>query len=26
LAVGEYEYLCVVHPWMVSTLVISVER
>jgi len=26
LAVDEYEYLCVVHPWMVSTLVISVER
>jgi len=23
LAAGEYEYLCVVHPWMVSTLVIE---
>ena len=23
LAVGEYEYLCVVHPWMVATLVIE---
>ena len=23
LAVGEYEYFCVVHPWMVSTLVIE---
>ncbi len=26
LSLGEYEYFCVVHPWMVSTLVISVER
>ena len=23
LAVGEYEYFCVVHPWMVATLVIE---
>jgi len=23
LALGEYEYLCVVHPWMVATLVIE---
>ncbi len=23
LAIGEYEYLCVVHPWMVSTLIIE---
>jgi len=23
LAVGEYEYLCVLHPWMVATLVIE---
>lgn len=23
LAIGEYEYLCVVHPWMVATLVIE---
>lgn len=23
LEVGEYEYLCVVHPWMVSTLIIE---
>ncbi len=23
LAVGEYEYLCVVHPWIVATLVIE---
>jgi len=23
LALGEYEYLCVVHPWMVATLVIK---
>jgi len=23
LSLGEYEYLCVVHPWMVSTLVIE---
>ena len=23
LAIGEYEYLCIVHPWMVSTLVIE---
>ncbi len=23
LGVGEYEYLCVVHPWMVATLVIE---
>lgn len=23
LEVGEYEYLCIVHPWMVSTLVIE---
>jgi len=23
LAVGEYEYMCIVHPWMVATLVIE---
>ncbi len=23
LALGEYEYLCVVHPWMVATIVIE---
>lgn len=23
LAVGEYEYLCVVHPWMIATLIIE---
>ena len=23
LQIGEYEYLCIVHPWMVSTLVIE---
>jgi len=23
LTLGEYEYLCVVHPWMVATLVIE---
>ena len=23
LSVGEYEYLCVVHPWMVSTLIVE---
>ena len=23
LSLGEYEYLCVVHPWMVATLVIE---
>ena len=23
LAVGEYEYLCIVHPWMVATLIIE---
>lgn len=23
LALGEYEYMCVVHPWMVSTLIIE---
>jgi len=23
LAIGEYEYLCVVHPWMISTLIIE---
>jgi plastocyanin len=23
LAIGEYEYLCIVHPWMVATLVIE---
>ena len=23
LAIGEYEYFCIVHPWMVSTLVIE---
>ena len=23
LAVGEYEYLCIVHPWMLATLVIE---
>jgi len=23
LTVGEYEYLCIVHPWMVATLVIE---
>ncbi len=23
LAVGEYEYMCVVHPWMISTLIIA---
>ena len=23
LALGEYEYMCIVHPWMVSTLVIE---
>ena len=26
LAVGEYEYLCVVHPWMVATLVIEESK
>lgn len=23
LAIGEYEYLCIVHPWMVATLIIE---
>ena len=23
LALGEYEYLCIVHPWMISTIVIE---
>ena len=23
LALGEYEYICVVHPWMVSTLIVD---
>jgi len=23
LAIGEYEYMCIVHPWMVATLVIE---
>ena len=23
LAIGEYEYMCVVHPWMISTLIIE---
>ena len=26
LAIGEYEYLCIVHPWMVATLVIEEQR
>ncbi len=26
LSLGEYEYFCVVHPWMVATLVISDEK
>ncbi len=26
LALGEYEYLCVVHPWMVSTLIIEAPQ
>ena len=26
LSLGEYEYLCVVHPWMVSTLVIEEQK
>ncbi len=23
LALGEYEYLCIVHPWMIATIVIE---
>ena len=26
LEVGEYEYLCIVHPWMISTLVIEAPK
>ena len=26
LAIGEYEYMCIVHPWMISTLVIEEPR
>ena len=26
LSLGEYEYFCVVHPWMVATFVISDEK
>lgn len=26
LALGEYEYMCIVHPWMISTLVIEEAR
>jgi len=26
LSLGEYEYFCVVHPWMVSTLVIEEQK
>ncbi|AJW70412.1 cupredoxin domain-containing protein [Nitrosopumilus adriaticus] len=26
LEVGEYEYLCIVHPWMVSTLIIEAPK
>ncbi len=26
LSLGEYEYFCVVHPWMIATLVISDEK
>jgi plastocyanin len=26
LEVGEYEYLCIVHPWMVATLVIETPK
>ena len=26
LEIGEYEYLCIVHPWMVSTLVIEMPK
>lgn len=26
LEVGEYEYLCIVHPWMVATLVIEAAK
>ncbi len=26
LEVGEYEYLCIVHPWMVATLVIEAPK
>ncbi len=26
LAIGEYEYLCIVHPWMVATLVIEESK
>ena len=25
-AVGEYEYFCVVHPWMVATLIIEESK
>ncbi len=26
LEVGEYEYLCIVHPWMISTLIIEAAK
>ena len=26
LEIGEYEYLCIVHPWMTSTLVIEAPK
>jgi len=26
LEIGEYEYLCIVHPWMISTLVIEAPK
>lgn len=26
LEVGEYEYLCIVHPWMVATIVIEIPK
>ena len=26
LEIGEYEYLCIVHPWMISTLVVEAPK
>ena len=26
LEIGEYEYLCIVHPWMISTLVVETPK
>ena len=26
LEIGEHEYLCIVHPWMVATLVVEAPK